>query len=139
MDELKYNICYSLGDVYESGHQQYVTLHFTSNYPASAIDKAYVTFVAKTGFDYVRDVCSDYEDNIITEECLNILKELKVIDDDYINENMKWDDEYHMDIYIFIDVFEKIIQTELPNFKTKVRNLDEDEVKCISGAAYGLL
>ena len=141
MDELKYNIVYRLGDVYGDGHGGYEIIHLVANYPAKEIDKAYKKFVLKTGLDFTKDVCSDYEENHISDKNVEILKEAGVIDDDYIKNYLLWDDDdptCYMDIDSFIDIFERIICTELPDFKTVARDLEEEVVECIDYAAYGL-
>lgn len=141
MDELRYNIVYRLGDVYGDGHGGYEIMHLVANYPAEEIDKAYKKFVLKTGLDFTRDVCSEYEERYISEENLAILKEAGVVDDDYIKDYLIWDDDdptYYLDLDTFIEIFEKIIRTELPDFKTVTRDLEEEEVESIEYAAYGL-
>ncbi|MBR2245633.1 MAG: hypothetical protein IJ880_01180 [Bacilli bacterium] len=138
MKELKYNICYNLGDVYGDGHGGYEIKHLVSNYPAGEIDKAYQNWVLKTGLDFTKDVCDEYEDHSITDEQLDILKKTGVIDDEYIKENLEYDNDYWFDLDTYIDVFERIIRTELPDFAVMVRDLEEEAITCINYAAYGL-
>ena len=116
-------------------------MHLVANHPAKEIDEAYKKFVLKTGLDFTRDVCRNYGENYISDKNVKILKEAGVIDDDYIKSYLLWDDDdstCYMDLDSFIDIFERIICTELPDFKAAARDLEEEVVGCIEHAAYGL-
>ena len=140
MAELKYNICFTLGDPSGDGHANTSDYHMVSNYPAREIDEAYKKATEILGFDFIDKVGADYEDSRIHEPYFSILIDKGVINREDFEYEYKGQKE--LDTYLeestYIDIFEKIINLVLPDFVLGYRDLEEEQVYCLEGAAYGI-
>ena len=138
MSELKYNVCFTLGDPSGDGHANTSEYHMVSNYSAKEIDEAYKKATEILGFNFVEKVGSDYEDNELREPYFSILVEKGVIK----KEDYEYEDENYLNTYLnedeFIDIFESICQLVLPDLVIDYRNLEEDRIFSLEGAAYGI-
>ena len=140
MSELKYNVCFTLGDPSGDGHANTSDYHMVSNHPAKEIDEAYKKATEILGFDFIEEVGSDYQDSHIREPYFSILVDKGVIDKkDY---EYEYKGEIEIDTYIgedeYLDIFENIINLVLPDFTMQYRNLEEEQIFCLEGAAYGI-
>ena len=70
MSELKYNVCFTLGDPGGDGHANTSDYHMVSNYPAKEIDEAYKKATEILGFDFV-DIIRLNEGRSIYDKELN--------------------------------------------------------------------
>lgn len=140
MPKLKYNICFTLGDPSGDGHANTSDYHMVSNYSAKEIDEAYKKATEILGFNFVEKVGSDYQDSKLREPYFSILVEKGVIKkEDYEYEyNSKTLLDTYLDENDFIDIFENICKLVLPNLVIKGRNLEEQQIFSLEGAAYGI-
>lgn len=136
----KYNVCFTLGDPSGDGHANTSEYHMVSNYSAKEIDEAYKKATEILGFNFVEKVGSDYEDNKLHEPYFSILVEKEVIKkEDYEYEyNGKTLLDTYLDEDDFIDIFENICKLVLPNLVIESRNLEEQQIFSLEGAAYGI-
>ena len=140
MSELKYNVCFTLGDPGGDGHANTSDYHMVSNYPAKEIDEAYKKATEILGFDFVDKVGADYQDSKLREPYFSILVEKGVIEKkDY---EYEYEGEIHLDTYLdeddFISIFEDICRLVLPDLIIDYRDLDEQQIFSLEGAAYGI-
>ena len=128
-----YTLEYSLGDPSDEGHGKCERHFAKSNYSPKEISKAYKSATELLGFDFVKEIASDYMDGSIPRKYIGkllkhgILKpsdfeyseeELKkYIDDISEDESFDYEDSYDLDQEIFVDIFLKIIKLILPYFE----------------------
>ena len=136
----KYNVCFTLGDPSGDGHANTSEYHMVSNYSAKEIDEAYKKATEILGFNFVEKVGSDYEDNELREPYFSILVEKGVIKkEDYEYEyNGKTLFYTYLDESDFIDIFRNICKLILPDLVIKGRDLEEQQISSLEGAAYGI-
>ena len=136
----KYNVCFTLGDPSGDGHANTSEYHMVSNYSAKEIDEAYKKATEILGFNFVEKVGSDYEDNEFREPYFSILVEKGVIKkEDYEYEyNGKTLFDTYLDESDFIDIFRNICKLILPDLVIKGRDLEEQQISSLEGAAYGI-
>ena len=134
----KYNVCFTLGDPSGDGHANTSEYHMVSNYSAKEIDEAYKKATEILGFNFVEKVGVDYQDNELREPYFSILVEKGIIK----KEDYEYEDENYLNTYLnedeFIDIFESICQLVLPDLVIDYRNLEEDRIFSLEGAAYGI-
>ena len=134
----KYNVCFTLGDPSGDGHSSTSDYHMISNYSADEIDEAYKKATNILGFDFVETVGVDYQDNELHEPYFSVLVEKGIIK----KENYEYEDENYLNTYLdedeFIDIFKSICQLVLPDLVIDYRNLEEDRIFSLEGAAYGI-
>lgn len=134
----KYNVCFTLGDPSGDGHANTSEYHMVSNYSAKEIDEAYKKATEILGFNFVENVGVDYQDNELREPYFSILVEKGIIK----KEDYEYEDENYLNTYLnedeFIDIFESICQLVLPDLVIDYRNLEEDRIFSLEGAAYGI-
>lgn len=140
MSELKYNVCFTLGDPGGDGHANTSDYHMVSNHPAKEIDEAYKKATEILGFDFVDKVGADYQDSKLREPYFSILVEKGIIKkEDY---EYEYNGETRLDTYLdeddFIDIFESICQLVLPDLVIGYRDLKEQQIFSLEGAAYGI-
>ena len=140
MPELKYNVCFTLGDPSGDGHSNTSDYHMISNYPADEIDEAYKKATKILGFDFVDKVGTDYQDNKLHEPYFSILIEKGIIKkEDY---EYEYEGKIYLNTYLdeneFIDIFKSICQLVLPDLVIDNRNLEEQQIFSLEGAAYGI-
>lgn len=140
MSELKYNVCFTLGDPSGDGHANTSEYHMVSNYSAKEIDEAYKKATEILRFNFVEKVGSDYEDNELREPYFSILVEKGIIKkEDY---EYEYDSKTLLDTYLdesdFIDIFRNICKLILPDLIIKGRDLEEQQIFSLEGAAYGI-
>lgn len=140
MTELKYNVCFTLGDPGGDGHANTSDYHMVSNYPAEKIDEAYKKATEILGFDFIKKVGVDYQDNEFHEPYFSILIKKGIIEkEDY---EYEYKGKTFLDTYLdeedFINIFKNICQLILPNLIIDYRNLEEQRISSLEGAAYGI-
>lgn len=140
MSELKYNVCFTLGDPGGDGHANTSDYHMISNYPAEKIDEAYKKATEILGFDFIKKVGADYQDNELHEPYFSILIKKGIIEkEDY---EYEYKGKTYLDTYLdeedFINIFKNICQLILPNLIIDYRNLEEQRISSLEGAAYGI-
>lgn len=136
----KYNVCFTLGDPSGDGHANTSDYHMVSNYSAKEIDEAYEKATEILGFNFIEKVGSDYEDNELREPYFSILVEKGVIKkEDY---EYEYDGKTLLDTYLnesdFIDIFRNICKLILLDLIIKGRDLEEQQISSLEGAAYGI-
>lgn len=136
----EYNVCFTLGDPSGDGHANTSKYHMVSNYPAKEIDEAYKKATEILGFDFIKNVGVDYLDNELHEPYFSILIEKGIIkEEDY---KYEYDDETLLDTYLdesdFIDIFKSICKLVLPDLVINRRDLEEQQISSLEGAAYGI-
>lgn len=140
MSELKYNVCFTLGDPSGDGHANTSEYHMVSNYSAEEIDEAYKKATEILGFNFVEKVGSDYQDSELHEPYFSILVEKGIIKkEDY---EYEYDGETLFDTYLdesdFINIFRNICKLVLPDLVIKGRDLEEQQISSLEGTAYGI-
>ena len=140
MSELKYNVCFTLGDPSGDGHANTSEYHMVSNYSAKEIDEAYKKATEILGFNFVKKVGVNHQDNELHEPYFSILIEKGIIkEEDY---KYEYDGKTFLDTYLdedeFIDIFENICQLVLPDLLIDYRDLEEQQIFSLEGAAYGI-
>lgn len=139
-----YNICFTLGDYSNDGHGHSENFHMIANYSLNEINIAYKNSSDILGFDFCQECCAEYEQYYIKPEYTKILVDKGIIEETYVNKDCEY---YPIGAYSlaescateeFIEIFIKIIQLTLPNFKMKERELKEDCLSILEGAGYGL-
>ena len=140
MSELKYNVCFTLGDPGGDGHANTSDYHMVSNYSAKEIDEAYKKATEILGFNFVEKVGVNYQDNELHEPYFSILIEKGIIkEEDY---KYEYDGKTLLDIYLdesdFIDIFKSICKLVLPDLVRNRRNLEEQQISSLEGTAYGI-
>ena len=140
MTELKYNVCFTLGDPGGDGHANTSDYHMISNYPAKEIDEAYKKATEILGFNFVEKIGVNYQDNELREPYFLILIEKGIIKkEDY---KYEYDGKTFFDTYLdesdFIDIFKSICKLVLPDLVINRRNLEEQQISSLEGTAYGI-
>ena len=136
----EYNVCFTLGDPSGDGHANTSEYHMVSNYSAKEIDEAYRKATEILGFNFVEKVGSDYQDNELHEPYFSIFVEKGIIKkEDY---EYEYDGKTLLDTYLdesdFIDIFRNICKLILPDLVIKGRDLEEQQISSLEGAAYGI-
>ena len=140
MPELKYNVCFTLGDPSGDGHSNTSDYHMISNYPAKEIDEAYKKATEILGFNFVKKIGINHQDNELHESYFSILVEKGIIkEEDY---KYEYDGKTLLDTYLdesdFIDIFKNICKLVLPDLVINCRNLEEQQISSLEGTAYGI-
>ena len=133
----KYNVCFTLGDPSGDGHANTCDYHMISNYPAKEIDQAYKKATEILGFNFVKKIGINHQDNELHEPYFSILVEKGIIkEEDY---KYEYDGKTLLDTYLdesdFIDLFEKICQLALPDLVINNRDLKEQKISSLEGTA----
>lgn len=154
-----YTLEYSLGNPSGDGHGKCERHFAKSNYSPKEISKAYKSATELLGFDFVKEIATDYMDGSISCKYTGkLLKHgiLKPSDFEYseeewkeyidsISENGSFDyedlneDFYGLDQDTFVDIFVKIIKLILPDFElTEIITPTDGYLSELEGAGYGL-
>ena len=136
----EYNVCFTLGDPGGDGHANTSDYHMISNYPAKEIDEAYKKATEILGFNFVKKIGINHQDNELHEPYFSILIEKGIIkEEDY---KYEYDGKILLDTYLdesdFIDIFENICKLVLPDLVINRRNLEEQQISSLEGTAYGI-
>ena len=136
----KYNVCFTLGDPSGDGHANTSDYHMVSNYSAKEIDEAYKKATEILGFNFVKKIGINHQDNELHEPYFSIFVEKGIIKkEDY---EYEYDGKTLLDTYLnesdFIDIFRNICKLILPDLIIKGRDLEEQQISSLEGAAYGI-
>ena len=136
----EYNVCFTLGDPGGDGHANTSDYHMVSNYSAKEIDEAYKKATEIHRFNYVKKVGINHQDNELHEPYFSILVKKGIIEkEDY---EYEYKGKTYLDTYLdeedFINIFKNICQLILPNLIIDYRNLEEQRISSLEGAAYGI-
>lgn len=135
-----YNITFTLGDPGGDGHASTSEYHMVSNYHGQEIDDAYKKACEIIGFDYIKNIGVEYQDSSIDEKYFNILVEKKVID----RKDFEYESEGKTYLSLYLDeqwylyIFINICRLVLPDLILDFRDLEEEQLYCLNGAAYGI-
>jgi hypothetical protein len=138
-----YNICFTLGDPSGDGHANTSEYHIVATHSVEEITDAYKKTTELLGFNYIEEVGARYNaDTWIPQEYTKKLLELNIINKEWIatedSEDVPsgcyWFD-YAEDE--FLEVFFNIVRYSLPYFQWTTRDLEEDTLYLLEGAAYG--
>ena len=129
-----HNIKFTLGDPWGDGHGYHKEFHLESNYSAADITLAYEKATKRIGFDFVKECCSEWEDTTIESDKTEILIKYDIIDAKDLDDNVYhiWNSKYYVEIFI------KIIKLIIPDFILQDRDIREEELIILNGAAYGI-
>ena len=136
----EYNVCFTLGDPGGDGHANTSDYHMISNYPAKEIDEAYKKATEILGFNFVKKIGINHQDNELHEPYFSILVEKGIIkEEDY---KYEYDGKTLLDTYLdesdFIDIFKSICKLVLLDLVINRRNLEEQQISSLEGTAYGI-
>lgn len=140
MSELQYNVCFTLGDPSGDGHANTSEYHMISNYSSKEIDEAYKKATEILGFNFVKKVGINHQDNELHEPYFSILIKKGIIkEEDY---KYEYDGKILLDTYLdesdFIDIFKSICKLVLPDLVINHRDLEEQQILSLEGTAYGI-
>lgn len=145
---MKYNIYFSLGDPWSDGHGINYEYHITANYSVEDIENAYTKTTEILGFNFIKEVGSECEcDRWIPKEYTSKLLSLGIINEENI---VKEDPEFSWGVPKgcfeffnmedeFIEIYFNIVKYSLPDFEWEIRDLEEETLSDLNGAAYGLV
>lgn len=120
------------GDPGGDGHQQYDNHYFKTNYPSDKLKEAYKKSVELTGIDMHRE-CEDYDNSVLSNDCVEALKKQGVDMSDYIEEE---DDNNYIDQDSYVSLIMKFISLSMPeDFEYQSTGLYADS---LGSFGYGL-
>ena len=141
-----HNITFSLGDPWGDGHGHYSEYHMQSNYSVEEIEKAYKEACEIIGLDFVNRIADEYEcDWFLDEETTNLFLKYNLIDANSVTPEDEGDRSQPANCFYFenalddyLAIFKRIIRLVLPDFILTNRDLEEETLSILDGAAYGL-
>jgi hypothetical protein len=119
MSEMSNTISLVLGDWSGDGHEKTETIVLRSNLTNKQIEDAYKKGTNKVGFDFIRTIANEYEDNVISAEKLDALIELGLKDFDRIGDDTD-EDDYNLDTDSFADIYLFIVKLGNEDFEYKI-------------------
>jgi len=127
---MKYNIGFTLGDVFGDGHELYTTYHLRSNYSVEEIHEAYERACDLLGFNLTKDTCHYAENRVIPENYTKQLVKYGILN--------AQDGEYEVDgPDEFVHIYFDIVTSQLPDLIIEERDLKEEYLGDLMGAGYG--
>lgn len=137
-----HNITFTLGDPSDDGHGRIKEYHIRCNYSAEEITEAYKKATSILGFDYVENVCSEYEESYIDPDKACILIERGIISSEYLEPedyySIKKGSYWVDDCDEYVRIFFEIIKLILPDCEWRVANYNEECLSLLNCAGYGL-
>lgn len=137
-----YNITFTLGDPSDDGHGRIREYHIRCNYSAEEITEAYKKAISILGFDYVEDICSEYEESYIDPDKAHILVEHGIISSEDLETENYYSTEkgsYWVDgCDKYVCIFFEIIRLVLFDCEWYLANFNEEQLFILNGAGYGL-
>lgn len=141
---MKYNIEFTLGDPGGDGHACTTDYHIVANHSADEISKAYKETTKLLGFDFIKEVGVDFQsDYWIPEKFTKELLKLGIIDGKYVRElDAEWGApagcyEFDYAEEEFVNLYFAIVKYSLPDLEWCSRDLEEETLWDLYGAAYG--
>lgn len=137
--ELNHNIGFAIGDCNWGGHCRSINYHLISNYSVKDITKAYIELSKELKWDFIKECREDT--GKLSPKAQYIIYTLKIRSTKEINENIA---RNCSGIYViedsdeYIEIFFKLVKTKLPDLEWYYRNLQEEYLTILDGAAYGL-
>lgn len=141
---MKYNIGFTLGDPVWGGHACTTDYHIVANHSADEISKAYKETTKLLGFDFIKEVGVE-SDYWIPEKFTKELLKLGIIDEKYVRESdAEWGApagcyEFDYAEEEFVDLYFAIVKYSLPDLEWSSRDLEEETLWDLYGAAYGIM
>lgn len=140
---LKHNIVYTLGDPSADGHGHVAEYHLVSNHSAKEISEAYKKTTKLLSFNLVEEIGDKYQrDCWVPAEYAAELVKLGIIEEDDLEiESIEYGPpagSYYLDTDSFGDLYFKIAKYSLPDLEWEDRDLQEEEIFDLYGAAYWL-
>lgn len=130
MGSVKHNIGFTLGNVLEITEKYSII----ANYSASEISDAYKNSTKLLGFNFVKEVGREY--NYIPDKFTKKLLDFKIIDkSQVVNDRYEF---YYADEE-FINIFFDIVKLSLPDLEWNHRDLQEEILWDLEGAASRLV
>lgn len=110
-----------------------------ANHSGKEIDKALKKWAKELGCD-VQKMCSDYEDNVIDGEVLDILIEQGIIKTEYLEEDPDGEKRYYVDgDDDFVSIAMEMVKHFIPDFEWERYYIPNEEQSFqLEGAGYGL-
>ena len=138
---MEYKIYFTLGDPSNDGHGMTEDWYITANHSVREIDNAYRNVTEKLGYDFLADVCSEYEDSKIYLETIDELEvkfniDIKSSFNSYQLKDLE-EGYCYIDTDDFISIFFELIKTELPDFKWDKLHFKGELLAILDGAGYG--
>ena len=141
---MEYNIGFVVGDPSGDGHACTTDYHIVANHSADEISKAYKETTKLLGFDFIKEVGVDFQsDYWIPEKFTKELLKLGIIDEKYVRESdAEWGApagcyEFDYAEEEFVDLYFAIVKYSLPDLEWSSRDLEEETLWDLYGAAYG--
>lgn len=141
---MSYNICFTLGDPSGDGHANTSEYHIVATHSVEEITNAYKKTTELLGFDFVEEIGEEFEgDRWIPEDYTKKLLNLGIIKfEDITTEYRPYGCpvgcyDLYGDEEEFLKVFFDIVRYSLPDFEWTSRDLEEDTLYLLEGAAYG--
>ncbi len=141
---MEYNIGFILGDPSADGHGQTAEYHFVSNHSAKEISEAYKKTTKLLSFNLVKEIGNEYMgDSWVPAEYAAELVKLGIIEEDDLEvESIEYGPpagSYWLDVDSFGDLYFMIAKYSLPDLEWDYRDLQEEEIYDLYGAAYRLV
>lgn len=139
-----HNIVFKLGDPYNDGHGMTREYHISISHSIPEVQKAYDEAIKILGWDYLKVICSEYEDcTLNNDQYEDINSKLNINIEKYLPfsdslEDLKIDGYCYLGNDSFIGIYFAIISSQIKDFKWKYRSLDEEWFEPLDGAGYGL-
>lgn len=141
---MEYNIGFVIGDPSGDGHACTTDYHIVANHSADEISKAYKETTKLLGFDFIKEVGVDFQsDYWMPEKFTKELLKLGIIDEKYVRESdAEWGApagcyEFDYAEEEFVDLYFAIVKYSLPDLEWSSRDLEEETLWDLYGAAYG--
>lgn len=141
---MEYNIGFTLGDPSGDGHACTTDYHIVANHSVDEISEAYEKTTKLLGFDFVKEVGVDFQSAPwIPKELTEKLLKLGIIDKEYVIESdSEWGTpagcyEFECAEDEFVDLYFAIVKYSLPDLEWRARDLGEEILWDLYGAAYG--
>ncbi len=135
---MEYNIGFILGDPSADGHGQTAEYHFVSNHSAKEISEAYKKTTKLLSFNLVEEMGN--ESWVPAEYAAELVKLGIIEEDDLEIGNYSYAaGTYYLDADRFGDLYFMIAKYSLPDLEWDYRDLQEEEIYDLYGAAYRLV
>lgn len=143
---MEYNIKFTLGDPNGDGHAYTMDYHIVANHSVDEISEAYKKTTKLLGFDFVEEVGIELRPpSWVPKEFTDKLLNLGIIDKERVVESdSDWGApagcyEFECVEDEFVEIYFAIVEYSLPDLIWRARDLKEEILWDLEGAAYGFI
>ena len=137
-------IKFSIGDPSCDGHCISEEYHVTVSHSTEEIEEAYNRATKKLGWDFLKEIAVDYEENRIYLDSINDLQEKLNIDiklylDNWQLSDLERKNYCYLDPDSFVNIFFAIVSSEIQDFDYFIELFEnEEKFYLLDGTGYGL-